>query len=92
MDGIEENPAPRFEIDEATLEALRRHGGPLILTHKGEEVAALLTMDEMENVEDRLDAVVADERFAKWEAEGRPRLATLEEVLAETDEPINRAG
>jgi len=83
MDGVEENPTPRFEIDEALLEALRKHGGPLILTYKGEEVAGLLTTDELERLEDERDIAVAEERYAEWLAEGRPRSPTLEDVAAD---------
>ncbi len=57
----------------------------VLLTRDGKAVAAVVPIEDvavLEALEDEQDARAAEEALARWEAEGRPPGATLEELAA----------
>lgn len=71
------------------LEQLRRKGGPLYLTQRGEPRAVLLRVDEyrmlieqLEHLDDSIEALLARERRQRGEEATRP----LDEVIRERRE------
>ncbi|MBW4092182.1 MAG: type II toxin-antitoxin system Phd/YefM family antitoxin [Proteobacteria bacterium] len=60
-----------------------RDGERVMLTRDGKPVAAVVPIEDvaaLEAWEDEQDAHAAEEAIARWEAEGRPMGATLEEL------------
>jgi prevent-host-death family protein len=58
----------------------------VVLTRDGKPVAAIVPIedyDALEAIEDAYDAKLAGEAIAAWEAAGRPRGISHEELLAE---------
>ncbi len=90
MDGFSDQSAPRLEIGEDMLQALGRNGGPLILTRNGEDVAAVLSLEALEELEDRGDAAAVREARARWRDEGLPE-QTLEQVAEELGVDLDRS-
>ncbi|MSP00649.1 MAG: type II toxin-antitoxin system Phd/YefM family antitoxin [Acetobacteraceae bacterium] len=61
----------------------------IVLTRDGEPVAAIIpltdlrALDEVDAAEDAYWSRMADERIARWEAEGRPPGIPMEEIARE---------
>lgn len=78
-----ESAAERFGevVDHAVHDKAR-----VVLTRDGKPVAAIVPIedyDALEAIEDAYDAKLAAEAIAAWEAAGKPRGVTHEELLAE---------
>ncbi len=69
----------------AAIDHAARDKARVLLTRDGKPVAAIVPIedyDALEAIEDEFDAKLAAEAMAAWEAAGRPRGVSHEELLA----------
>ena len=71
---------PRTDEMTSTLAALRRRGGPVAIKRRGKTVAVVMTPEQLEEMEDKIDAVLLREALQNPDPE--PNLS-LEEVAAD---------
>jgi len=72
--------APSADEMSSTLAALRQHGGPVEIKRRGKTVAVVMTPQELEAMEDQIDASLLRQALQKPD---REPLMSLEDVAAD---------